>query len=309
MLKRLSAPVRRVNRDISDKEVPVRGRLLLSFLSILVFVSPARAEQEPLVWAGCGITYRAFMKEMETAFEKSAGIPMRLDRGSATDGIRKVAAKKADVGGTCRRALNVPEEQNVRLVPVAWDALIVAVHPSNPVRGLSMDQLRKVFVGTITNWKVLGGNDAPIVVMAREGKRTGVGMSARELIFHDKDMDYVASAKTFPSSGPLEDALETEVNAIGITGFASARRRKIKVLALAGKVPTRENVASGEYILYRPLYITLRTDADDPRVKAFVKYVLSREGQKVVASTGTVNLREGKGLWQKYKAAMKALGD
>jgi phosphate transport system substrate-binding protein len=290
-------------------EVLVRSTILATFVVSILLVPDARAAGDEIVWAGCGITYRAFMKEMAVAFEKSSGIKVRLDRGSATDGIRKVAAKKADIGGTCRRALNIPEEQHARLVPVAWDALIVAVHPTNSVRELTMDQLRKVFTGEITNWSELGGRDAPIEVLAREGKRTGVGMSARELIFNNKDMDYTETVKTYPSSGPLEDALEKSPAGIAITGFASAARRKIKVLALEGKMPTRQSVAAGEYILYRPLYITLRTDTTDPRVQKFLKYVLSRDGQKVISSTGTVNLREGKGLWAKYKAAMRSLGD
>jgi len=278
----------------------------LSLLSLLVAAPQARAE-EPLKWAGCGVTYKAFMRELSAGFQKSTGIKLTMARGSATDGIRKVASKESDVGGTCRRALPVDQEHGVRLVPVAWDALIVAVHPNNPVKGLTMDQLRKVFSGAITNWKELGGPDAPIAVLARKGKETGVGMSARELIFRKSDMDFTASATIFNSSGPLEEALEKNVNAIGITGFASASHRKIKVLELAGKLPTRQTVAAGEYMLYRPLYITVRADTRDPRVVAFLKYALSKEGQEVIASTGTINLSEGKDLWLKYKKMMAGL--
>ena len=86
-------------------------------------------------WAGCGITKKAFMKELATAFEKKTHVKVVLNGGGATKGIRQTAALKVDMGGSCRMTLPEVErkELHVSLHPVAWDALAVIVNPENPV--------------------------------------------------------------------------------------------------------------------------------------------------------------------------------
>ena len=254
-----------------------------------------------LQWVGCDVAKASFMEAVAAAYEKKSGVHIELNDGGATKGIREVAAKKASMGGTCRHALNVPEEQGARLVPVAWDALVIAVHPSNPVTNITLEQIKGVYLGKITNWKELGGNDAPIVPLERKGKMSGVGFGARQLIFKNAEQDYAPSVKLFDSTRPMEEAAEGEVNGISITGISSGRVRKLKLLSIEGKSPTRENFVSGDYMLYRPLYLTVPKDAD-PKANDFLKYILSGEGQAVIAKTGTINLADGKLLWAKFKA-------
>lgn len=91
-------------------------------------------------------------------------------------------------------------------VPVAWDALAVIVNKTNPVQNKSLDDLRKVYLGQIRNWSELGGADAPIELLARKGKISGVGRTTRNLLFNKHDQGFAASA-IFESTGPLEEAV------------------------------------------------------------------------------------------------------
>ena len=116
--------------------------------------------------------------------------------------------------------------------------------------------------------------------MERKGKMSGVGYGARQLIFKNAEVEYAPSVKLYDSTRPLEEAVEQAPDGVTITGVSSGRLRKLKLVSIEGKEPTRENVVSGAYLLYRPLYLTIQKDAD-PKVNEFVKYILSPDGQAV----------------------------
>lgn len=275
-------------------------------LAALLFTATPALSAEPLKWAGCDICKASFMEEAVVAFEKKTGIKTTIEEMGDGKGLVALVAKRSHMGGTCRHSLNTPEERGIKLVPVAWDALVITVHPSNPVKDITMEQIRGVYSGKITNWKALGGKDLPLVAVERVGKTSGVGLSARELIFKKADFDYAPSVKLVDSSYVVEDTCQREPGCLAITGISSARLRKgLKILSIEGKEPTKENVARGEYVLYRPLYLTYPAVGADPRVNEFIKFMLSPEGQALLTKTGTVNLKEGKDLWSKYKAGMR----
>ncbi len=265
-----------------------------------------QAAEKKLTWAGCGISKKAFMTEMAAAYKKKTGVEITLQGGGATKGIRQVAARKVDLGGTCRHLIEDPttlttlaKERRVQLTPVAWDALVVLVHPDNPVDNVTMDQVRAIYTGKITNWKQLGGNDAPIELYVRRGKISGVGRTLRELIFSNYAQEFVAKY-VVKSSGPLEKGIQKNINGIGISGISSAKRRKVKLLKLEGKEPSYENIKNGSYLLYRPLYLAVHMQNTDPEVKKFRYFVMSEEGKQIMRNVGTVPYEDAIPLWLKY---------
>jgi len=265
---------------------------LITLLSIALLLNMGHAiAKEPvtLKWVGCGISKKAFMKELAAAYQKKTGVIIDIQGGGATRGIREVAANNADMGGACRYKIgSAPEESRAILEPVAWDALVVIVHPDNPVNNITFDQIRGLYLGKITNWKQLGGNDAPIRLMARKGKISGVGRALRKLVFANYNQNFKAT-EFVKSSGPLEKAVVKDVNAIGVTGISSARKRKVKNLKLDGKEPSYDNIRKGEYGLYRPLYLAMNSSGKQyAEVKKFIKYAHSREGRDIIRNNGTV---------------------
>jgi phosphate transport system substrate-binding protein len=209
--------------------------------------------------------------------------------GGATKGIRDVSSGSADLGGACRFHLPGNEmEKTAGFEPVAWDALVVIVHKDNPVEDISFGQVRDLYLGKITNWKQLGGNDAPVKLFIRQGKISGVGYTIRKLIFANPDQDFKAS-QVFKSSGPLEKAVVEDTNAIAITGISSARLRELKLLNLDGKSPSYDNIKNGSYALYRPLFITYNLEnANIGKVKDFIQFAHSNTGRKIMKNNGVV---------------------
>jgi phosphate transport system substrate-binding protein len=127
--------------------------LAACMILLSLVVRPAIADQQgSLRWVGCGISKKAYMVALAEAYEKKTGTKIDLEGGGATRGIREVAASTADIGGSCRRRMfRAEDERGVTQVPVAWDALVVIVNKSNPVQNISLDDLRKVYLGQVSN--------------------------------------------------------------------------------------------------------------------------------------------------------------
>lgn len=275
--------------------------VLIFVLGLLVF--PVQAEE--LNWVGCGITKKAFMAELASAYEKKTGNKITIEGGGATKGIREPAAGNADLGGTCRHRLDLPEEKGVTLHHVAWDALVGITHIDNPVNDITTAQLVKILKGEIKNWKDLGGPDMPITLFVREGKINGVGLMTRELVLKDPDFDYAADAVVKKSSGPVEIGVGETPGGFGITGVSSAKKRKnLKILKINHVSPSKGGLRAGNYVYIRPLYLVAESEPSKA-VRAFVDFALSPEGQAVISAQGTVNLEEGKLCAKRYQAMHK----
>lgn len=255
-----------------------------------------QASAKTLEWGGCGITKKAFMFALADAFKERTGIAIDIHGGGATHGIRGAAKGEINMGGACRPAMAGNPQEDVRMVHVAWDALVGIVHPSNPVESLTSDELRQIFRGQITNWKQVGGPDKFIVVGYRSAPLSGVGFSFRELGFREKTGpgDFTSGVAR-KSSGPLETAVEHLPNAFAVTGVSSAKKRDVKIIGVDGIAPSPENIATGKYPLFRPLYLTVPHNPD-PAVERFVEFALSDAGQEIIREEGTVNLQMGRHL-------------
>lgn len=285
--------------------------LWLSLLLLCVATQSLAEEQTPpasdkqeasiLRWVGCGITRKAFMTALANAYQEKYGIPIQVEGGGATRGIRDVLAGKADMGGSCRGPLPTNAlESAVSLYPIAWDALVVIVHPDNPLQDISLQQLHDLYAGKLKYWDQLDQQlpHKAIRLFTRKGKISGVGYTLRQKLFADTSVDFPA-AHVFKSSGPLEKELEKDPWAIAVTGISSARKRNLKIVSLNGLQPTYENIQSGDYLMYRPLYLTYNPTLPSYReVKKFIRFAHSREGRNIVRANGVVPYMDAIGLLQ-----------
>ena len=280
--------------------------IVVSTLGMFLLSTQAHAAEAKadIQWAGCGITKKAFMAEMAKAYTKKTGVTIKLSGGGATKGIRKAAAGQIDIGGACRVSLETHKlERDAHQTPVAWDALVAITSKDNPVDNISLENLKKIYLGQITSWKQLGGRDAPIELYVRRGKMSGVGRTLRELVFNNFDQEFKATY-VVKSSGPVEEGIIKNINGIGVSGISSAKRRKVagkglKLLKINGKAPTYDNIKSGQYVLYRPLYLVTKRGQKDPKVRDFIRFAVSREGQEIIRKQGTVPYTEAMALVMK----------
>jgi phosphate transport system substrate-binding protein len=218
-----------------------------------------------------------------------SGIGFAALQNNTTDIADASRPIKAAERAACIKAFG----KSPREYRVALDGLSVYVHSDNPLNELSIDQLEKIFTGKVTNWKDVGGNDGPITVYSRENS-SGTYEFFKEHVL--KGQDFVSSAQTMPGTAALLQNVSRDKNGIGYGGAAyghGAKALKIKKTADSPAIePTDENVISGKYPIWRYLYNYLNPEKDKGEIAAYLTWVRSPEGQKIVKDVGYYPLPE-----------------
>jgi phosphate transport system substrate-binding protein len=228
----------------------------------------------------------------ENYMKKNAGKKVQVTGGGSGTGIAALINGTTDVANSSR-AIKQDEKEKVRqrynVLPVetavARDGLAVYAHESNGVTQLTLAQLRSIYQGDVTNWKAVGGADAPIVLYSRENS-SGTYVFFKEHVL--KGDDFAAAAQTLPGTAAVVNAVSREKNGIGYGGAAYAKG--VKELKVTGKdgqgyLPSAENVKSGKYPLSRPLFMYTRGKPTG-EAKEFIEFCLSAEGQAIVTQVG-----------------------
>ena len=234
----------------------------------------------------------------EEYMKKHAGKQVQVTGGGSGVGIAALINGTTDIANSSRaikddEKAKVQERYNVAAteIAVAQDGVAVYVNAGNPVQQLTIEQLEKIYAGDVTNWKDVGGPDAPIVLYSRENS-SGTYVFFKEHVL--KGADFAASAQTLPGTAAVVNAVSKEKNGIGYGGAAYAKGvKEVKVIGADGKgyAPSAENVASGKYPLARPLFMYTRAKPAG-EAKAFIDFCLSPAGQKIVTDVGYFPLKK-----------------
>lgn len=211
----------------------------------------------------------------------SALLDETTDIAMASRGIKFSEKMKAKAAG-----------EELEEIPVAYDALAVVVHPSNPVKQLTRRQLEDIFRGKITNWKQVGGDDRKIVVYSRETS-SGTYEFFKESVLKKKN--YMSSSLSMPATGAIIQSVSQTRGAIGYVGLAYVSPR-IKTLAVSYDdkhfaAPTLENAINKTYPIVRPLYYYYNKKSAG-LVDPLLQFVLSPAGQEIIKKSGYIPINE-----------------
>jgi phosphate transport system substrate-binding protein len=210
---------------------------------------------------------------------------VEIQGGGSTAGLQGAQSGLADIG-MCSRSLTAKELPLFTSVLVARDGLALVVNPANPVTKLSIAQLRALFAGGVTNWKEVGGHSGPVRPITRE-EGSGTRESFVRLVMGNARIS--GHALTQESNGAVKELVKGDIAAIGYMSLGLVGK-DLKVVAVEGIQPTVENVLAGSYNLVRPLLFVTKGTAT-PAAQKFIDFVLSPEGQTMLASEGLVRVR------------------
>jgi phosphate transport system substrate-binding protein len=204
-----------------------------------------------------------------------------VQAGGSTAGIKAAEDGTADIGMSSR-SLQVVETAQLTQTVVARDGIAVIVHATNPVRALTIVQLRRIYAGDIRNWRDVGGPDASITVITRED---GSGTrDAFQQFAMGEGHEIATSALVTAYSGGLRKMVSQDPGAIGYVTF-SQLNAQVHAVAIDGVMPSEPAIASGKYRLQRP-FLFLTRGAPTGAAKAFISFVLSDAGQRLARAQG-----------------------
>jgi len=171
-------------------------------------------------------------------------------------------------------------------IPIARDGLSIYLNEQNPVKELTLAQIRAIYTGAVTNWKQVGGKDAPIILYSRENS-SGTYTYFKDNVLMGKD--YAPRAQTLQGTAAVVNAVAKDANGIGYGGAAYAKGIKFAAVKKDDKspavLPSLETVRSGQYPISRYLYLYTRVKPAK-EMKAFIDWATSPAGQEIVSKVG-----------------------
>jgi phosphate transport system substrate-binding protein len=168
---------------------------------------------------------------------------------------------------------------------VAMDGIAMIVHPSNPVKDLSVQQVKDIYMGKITNWSQVGGPSKSIVVISRD-TNSGTYETFEGLVMNKEKI--VGSAEYVGSNGQARARVQTTATAIAYVGLGFVDR-SVKAVTVNGVSATPRTVASGKYAIARPLFMfTNGYPKLGSPLHAFTTLHLTRDGQTIIEDVGFV---------------------
>jgi phosphate transport system substrate-binding protein len=218
--------------------------------------------------------------------------------GGSGVGIQAIGAKTVDIGMTSR---DVTKDEMAKypdfvITPVAQDGIAIIVNPANTIQSVTFDQIRQIYLGNITKWSQITGADVPgtndqIVVVGRDSA-SGTRVYFEQTIL-PTNATPVASMQELNSNGAVLQNVAQTPDAIGYIsiGFVSSDIKALPIMGTTGTTisPTIDNVKTRTYPISRNLYV-ITNGQPSGLAGDFIKYILSPEGQKIVADEGYVTL-------------------
>ena len=189
---------------------------------------------------------------------------------------------------------------SIEMSPVATDALVFVVNASNPVESLTLDQLRGIYTGKITNWSQVGGKDIEIEAFQRN-EEAGSQVLMEKLVMEGKKMADAPIQLFMTAFGMGElisgiKGFDGSANAIGYTVFYYAEDMRmaegLKIISVSGVKPGKDTIRSGKYPFLNPYYVVIgANEPEDSPARIMYNWLLSDKGQELVSHEGYVSMR------------------
>ena len=220
----------------------------------------------------------------ESFMAANEGVEFTYNPTGSGAGITAAQEGRCDIGLSSRALKDEEKAGGLKETVLAYDGIAIIVNPENPVNDLTLDQIAKLYIGEITNWKDVGGNDAEVVLVGREaasGTRDGF-----ESITGTKDKCQYRQELT--STGDVITAVSQNPDAIGYASLASIKD-SVKALNVDGVTPSEATVKDGSYKVQRPfVLVTVEGKELTPVAQKFFDYITSPDAAAIIAKAGAV---------------------
>jgi phosphate transport system substrate-binding protein len=272
------------------------NKVLALFFPIFWMALPARpfqAEGNALTIKGSDTMVLLGQRWAEVYMKKNPGSRIQITGGGSGTGIAALINGTTDICESSRPMKDKEKEQvkakrnsDVKETPVAVDGLAIYLNSVNPIKELTLDQIKGIYTGRITNWKDVGGKEGKIIAYSRENN-SGTYAYFKEHVLGNAD--FHPAIQTLPGTSAVTNAVAKDPRSIGYGGIAYAKgihHAMVKQDANSPAVePSMENVLSAKYPISRYLY-WYTAGEPSAEMKKLMDWVLGAEGQKLVQEVG-----------------------
>lgn len=267
-------------------------------LFITIVISACGASDEKELGSSNGNTYTLSIsgstsvgplaEKLAAKYEEQNDIKIEINQIGSSAGITNATSGVSEIGMSSRDLKDEEKANGLKETIVAYDGIVVVTHPSNKVNDLTMEQVKQIFTGKITNWKELGGDDMEIVVVSREDG-SGSRDAFQEIVDYSSG-ELVKSAIVASGNGNIKTTVAMNKHAVGFVSFEYIDD-SISTVDINGVKATAENVLQEKYKLSRPFLFVHRDENLSQEGQQFIDFILSSDGQEVVAETGIIPLK------------------
>jgi phosphate transport system substrate-binding protein len=286
--------------DAARRSIPSIPLAALLLATLATFGSSGAARADTVTIKGSDTMVILAQRWIEQYKRAHPEAVLQLTGGGSETGIAALTNGTTDIAAASRPMTDAEvaraearHGQRIEQIPVAYDALAIIVHESNPITTLSLPDLARIFRGEVHDWAEIGGKDAPIALYGRD-HNSGSWAFLRHQVLHDED--FSLDVLNLVGTASIVDSVAKDPNGIGYGGIAYAAGLKNLALAKdAGSPPvaaTVQNVRNGSYPLSRKLWFHVAQPYDDD-VARFLAWVASPAGQSVVSEVGFYPLQSG----------------
>jgi phosphate transport system substrate-binding protein len=252
------------------------------------FPQPTAIEITPIrkiTFAG-STTVHPLVEQMAAPFKaKYPYIDLEIAAGGSVVGINAIRDGQVDIGMSSRDLREDEERTDIVKHRIALDVLAIVVHPDNQVPGLTLEQLRQIYFGEITNWREVGGRDLPIRAVVREVS-SGTRGAFDDIVLGDDQDKLSPNVEAQITAGEVEAVVADDESAIGYVGFGNIRP-DVRIVAIDNVLPSPQTAASRDYKLVRPLLL-LTGKLSQPIANEFITFAQSPEGRIIIEQAGWV---------------------
>lgn len=216
---------------------------------------------------------------------QNAGVTFTYNPTGSGSGITAVSEGRCDIGLSSRALKDDEKASGLKETILAYDGIAIIVNPQSKVEDLTVEQIKKIYTGEITNWSEVGGADGEIVLIGREaGSGTRDGF---ESITDTKDKCKYRQELT--STGDVITTVAQNPNAIGYASLASVKDT-VKALKVGGVTPTEDTVKDGSYVVQRPFVLVTKEGTPlSETAQKFFDYATSSSASEIISKAGAVS--------------------
>jgi phosphate transport system substrate-binding protein len=280
------------------KKILVMGMILALSITGLAACGGGNSATEAggsVVTAG-STSVQPISEELGAAFTAAnPGYTLDVQGGGSGQAVKALQDGIADIGALSRNLKDEEKSLVSKEIIIAMDGIAVIVNKDSTVADLTLEQIKQIYTGEITNWKEVGGIDAPITVVSREeGSGTrGAFTEITKVMAKDaagKEIDMTsADALIQPSTGSVKTTVSSTPNTIGYVSLGSLDDT-VTALKVEGVTPAVPAVLDNTYKISRPfIYVVGETVSEATQM--YLDFVLSDEGQAVVADNGFISVK------------------